>query len=163
GRDFRDPLGSTGRGTGPRHRAKSRRRRLIRQIACALLPSLPGAWRVRAGLGRALVLPWEPLRQRQGDPGSPSVAGGGCGYSPRRTQLRVPAIDGDGSDHERGSGRRVRWRRSPPEDVSIGKFDILATYAYAKGLLDGLPDDEARERGMVAAVMGAKARLGHGS
>ncbi|WP_165235106.1 hypothetical protein [Aquisphaera insulae] len=45
-------------------------------------------------------------------------------------------------------------------DVSIGKFDILATYTYAKGLLDGLDDKEARERGMVAAIMGAKARLG---
>ncbi|WP_165248135.1 hypothetical protein [Paludisphaera soli] len=45
-------------------------------------------------------------------------------------------------------------------DVSIGKFDILATYTYAKALLDGLDDAEARERGMVAAVMGAKAKLG---
>lgn len=45
-------------------------------------------------------------------------------------------------------------------DVSIGKFDILATYTYAKALLDGLDDEEARERGMVAAVMGAKAKLG---
>lgn len=44
--------------------------------------------------------------------------------------------------------------------VSIGKFNILATYTYAKGLLDGLADDEARERGMVAAVMGAKAKVG---
>ncbi len=26
-------------------------------------------------------------------------------------------------------------------DVSIGKFDILATYTYAKGLLDGLDDE----------------------
>ena len=43
-------------------------------------------------------------------------------------------------------------------DVSIGKFDILATYTYARGLLEGLDDAEARERGMVAAVMGAKAR-----
>ena len=51
--------------------------------------------------------------------------------------------------------------KKKPDDVSIGKFDILATYTYAKGLLDGLDDDEARERGMVAAVMGAKARLGH--
>src|SRR3954471_18510066 len=48
------------------------------------------------------------------------------------------------------------------EDVSIGKFDILATYAYAKALLDGLPEGEAKERGMVAAVMGAKAKGGHG-
>ena len=45
--------------------------------------------------------------------------------------------------------------------MSIGKFDILATYTYAKALLDGLDDDEAKERGMVAAIMGAKARLGH--
>jgi hypothetical protein len=47
------------------------------------------------------------------------------------------------------------------EEVSIGKFDILATYAYAKALADGVDDDEAKERGIVAAVMGAKARLGH--
>src|SRR3954451_20876659 len=53
-------------------------------------------------------------------------------------------------------------KKQPPNDVSIGKFDILATYTYAKALLDGLGDDEAKERGMVAAVMGAKARLGHG-
>jgi len=46
------------------------------------------------------------------------------------------------------------------DDVSIGKFDILATYAYAKALLDGMDDDEAKQRGMVAAVMGAQARLG---
>ena len=51
--------------------------------------------------------------------------------------------------------------RKKPDDVSIGEFDILATYTYAKGLLDGLDDEEAKERGMVAAVMGAKARLGH--
>jgi hypothetical protein len=51
--------------------------------------------------------------------------------------------------------------KKSPEDVSIGKFDILATYAYAKGLLDGLPEGEAKERGMVSAIMGAKAKLGH--
>ena len=45
--------------------------------------------------------------------------------------------------------------------MSIGKFEILATYTYAKALLDGLDEDEAKERGMVAAIMGAKARLGH--
>lgn len=47
------------------------------------------------------------------------------------------------------------------EDESIGKFDILATHAYAKGLLDGLSEDDVRARGMVAAVMGAKTGLGH--
>ena len=51
--------------------------------------------------------------------------------------------------------------KKPPGDVSIGKFDILATYTYAKALLDGLDDGEAKEKGMVAAIMGAKARLGH--
>ena len=47
-----------------------------------------------------------------------------------------------------------------PGDVSIGKFDILATYVYAQALLDGMDDDEAKQRGMVAAIMGAQARLG---
>jgi hypothetical protein len=50
--------------------------------------------------------------------------------------------------------------KPPPKDVFIGKFDILATYAYARALLDGLDDDEAKQRGMVAAIMGAQARLG---
>ncbi len=50
--------------------------------------------------------------------------------------------------------------KSPSGEVSIGKFDILATYAYAQALLDGMPDDEAKQRGMVAAIMGAQARLG---
>ena len=44
--------------------------------------------------------------------------------------------------------------------MSIGKFDILATYVYAQALLHGLDDDEAKQRGMVAAIMGAQARLG---
>ena len=48
----------------------------------------------------------------------------------------------------------------PSEDVSIGKFDILATYTYADALLSGMDDDEAKQRGMVAAIMGAQARLG---
>jgi hypothetical protein len=50
--------------------------------------------------------------------------------------------------------------QQPPKGVSLGKFDILATYTYAKALLDGLDDDEAKQRGMVAAIMGAQARLG---
>jgi hypothetical protein len=50
--------------------------------------------------------------------------------------------------------------KKPPSEVSIGKFDILATYAYAQALLHGSSDDEAKQRGMVAAVMGAQARLG---
>src|SRR5271154_5401413 len=50
--------------------------------------------------------------------------------------------------------------KQPPGDVSIGKFDILATYVYARGLIDGMNDDEAKQRGMVSAIMGAQARLG---
>src|SRR5208283_3182706 len=51
-------------------------------------------------------------------------------------------------------------KRQPLDDVSIGKSDILATYTYAQALLDGLDDDEAKQRGMVAVIMGAQARLG---
>jgi hypothetical protein len=51
--------------------------------------------------------------------------------------------------------------KKSPDEVSIGKFDILATYTCAKALLDGLSQDEAKEKGMVAAIMGAKAKLGH--
>ncbi len=49
-----------------------------------------------------------------------------------------------------------------PNEVSIGKFDILATYVYAQALLHGLNEDEAKHQGMVAAIMGAKTRLGIG-
>jgi hypothetical protein len=44
--------------------------------------------------------------------------------------------------------------------VFIGKFDIRATYTFAKALRDGMPKTEAKRRGMVAAIMGAHARLG---
>ena len=51
-------------------------------------------------------------------------------------------------------------KKPPSDDVSIGKFDILATYTYAHALLSGMDDGEAKQRGMVAAIMGAQARLG---
>jgi hypothetical protein len=50
-------------------------------------------------------------------------------------------------------------KKEPSDDVSIGKFEILATYTYAQALLHGLDDDEAKQRGMVAAIMGARGRL----
>ena len=31
-------------------------------------------------------------------------------------------------------------KSKPQGEVSIGKFDILATYVYARGLIDGLTD-----------------------
>jgi hypothetical protein len=46
-------------------------------------------------------------------------------------------------------------------DIKIGKFDILATHTYAQALLHDVPDAEARQRGIVAAIMGAKAKSGH--
>ena len=46
-------------------------------------------------------------------------------------------------------------KKQPSDDVSLGKFEILATYTYARALLDGLDDDEAKQRGMVAAIMGS--------
>jgi hypothetical protein len=48
----------------------------------------------------------------------------------------------------------------PSDEVLIGKFDILATYNHAHALLSGMDDDEAKQRGMVAAIMDAQARLG---
>ena len=52
-------------------------------------------------------------------------------------------------------------KKEPSDDVSIGKFEILATYTYARALLDGLDDDEAKQRGMVTAIiMCARGRLG---
>jgi hypothetical protein len=50
--------------------------------------------------------------------------------------------------------------KEQPDDIAIGMFDILATCTYAHALLSGLNDDEAKQRGMVAAIMGAQARLG---
>ena len=58
-----------------------------------------------------------------------------------------------------GPSWEAKVTKSKPDDVLIGKFDILATYTYAKALLGGLSESEAKERGMVAAIMGAKARL----
>jgi hypothetical protein len=41
-------------------------------------------------------------------------------------------------------------------DIKIGKVDILATYTYAQAVLHDVPDAEATQRGIVAAIMGAK-------
>lgn len=46
-------------------------------------------------------------------------------------------------------------------DIKIGKFDILATFTYAQALRHDVPDGEARQRGIVAAIMGAKTKSGH--
>ena len=43
---------------------------------------------------------------------------------------------------------------APRTNALIGKFEILATYTYAKALRAGLPEPEAKQRGIVAAVMG---------
>src|SRR3954464_5475117 len=56
--------------------------------------------------------------------------------------------------------RQGRIMADKTDRVSIGKFDVLATCTYAQALLHGFDDDEAKQRGMVASVMGARARLG---
>ena len=71
------------------------------------------------------------------------------------------AVSEKGYGESPEGAQEVDVAKKKPDDVSIGKFDILATYTYAKSLLDGLDEDEAKQRGMVAAVMGAKARMGH--
>jgi hypothetical protein len=50
--------------------------------------------------------------------------------------------------------------KTTEETVRIGKFDILATYEYARMRLRGMSEREAKVRGMVAAIMGAQIRLG---
>jgi hypothetical protein len=67
------------------------------------------------------------------------------------------------SDYGSGAtalGRMSMSKKNAPSDVSIGKFDILAAYVCAQSLLQGMDEDEAKQRGMVAAIMGAQARLG---
>ena len=54
--------------------------------------------------------------------------------------------------------QQVPPKERSPHDVRLGKFEVLAAYTYAKSLRDGLPDREAKERGIVAAVMGARSR-----
>jgi hypothetical protein len=43
---------------------------------------------------------------------------------------------------------------------TIGDFDVLATYTFVKAFLEGYKQDEAGQRGIVAAIMGSQARLG---
>jgi hypothetical protein len=85
-----------------------------------------------------------------------------------RLQLRCPtggheACSFDQAGQARPDAGETVMATTKAEDVSIGKFDILATYTYAKALLDGADESEARERGMVAAIMGARAKLGYAS
>ena len=47
---------------------------------------------------------------------------------------------------------------TPSSHPRIGKFELLAIYIYARALRDGLTDNEAKERGITAAVMGARSR-----
>ncbi|MFO0891344.1 MAG: hypothetical protein U0790_19645 [Isosphaeraceae bacterium] len=45
-------------------------------------------------------------------------------------------------------------------ELRIGEFEILATFTCAEALREGLDNDQARQRGMVAAIMGAHAEFG---
>jgi hypothetical protein len=68
-----------------------------------------------------------------------------------RTRRRVDLI---GSAPGGGQGTAT----TAGKDLLIGKFDLLATYTYAKGLRDGLSRGEAKLRGITAAVMGSRTR-----
>ena len=57
-------------------------------------------------------------------------------------QATWQGFDPDDRTIQKGSGGNVAKKKT--DDISIGKFDILATYTYAKGLHDGLDDDEAK-------------------
>jgi hypothetical protein len=59
-----------------------------------------------------------------------------------------------GSDRPRSGSEADK----PLGTVSIGKFEILAGYTYARALRDGWPDQEAKQRGIVAAVMASRVR-----
>ncbi len=92
---------------------------------------------------------WVETRRRAGDNGQD--ARGHSGEN-ERACLTFP------TDEHLGWG--IMKKQRPPGHVSIGKFFILATYTYTRSLLDGCDEDDARQRGMVAAIMGAQARLG---
>jgi hypothetical protein len=47
---------------------------------------------------------------------------------------------------------------TPSSHPRIGKFELLAIYTYARALRDGLTNNEAKERGITAAVIGARSR-----
>ena len=54
----------------------------------------------------------------------------------------------------------IMAKSKPTHQVAIGKFDILATYSRVRAVRDGISEDDAKVRGMVAAIMGAQAKLG---
>jgi hypothetical protein len=64
----------------------------------------------------------------------------GLAACPQENRPPVPAVE------KRESGPR------------IGKFEILATHVYVKNLRAGRSEAQAKERGIIAAVMGARAR-----
>jgi hypothetical protein len=67
-----------------------------------------------------------------------------------RTQRRVDLLT--------NSLKPESWKaKKPKSEVLIGKFDILATYVYARALRAGMTEDEAKQRGNMAAIMGARA------
>src|SRR5258707_1222598 len=58
----------------------------------------------------------------------------------------------------RGGGGDVT--KKPPDDVSIGKFDILATYTNPSPRLGGGAGGGAKRGGRGGGIRGARARLG---
>jgi hypothetical protein len=91
----------------------------------------------------------------------PSRQTTGLEVAPPPVQSRMP-LRMDGEVAALRSSRESTVAKPKPGKVSIGKFNILANYANAKALLGGMSESDVKERGIVAAIMGAEARLGHG-
>ena len=85
----------------------------------------------------------EPLHAGLLASGYPAIATG---------LIRLPPGHSNGQVH-RGRAEEGSMTEEASSDVSLGKFDILATYTYAHALIGGLDDDEAKQRGMVAAII----------
>ena len=47
-------------------------------------------------------------------------------------------------------------------NIKVGKFQILATYSFAKAKLQGMNEEHAKQYGYMIAVMGAKGGAGSG-
>jgi hypothetical protein len=93
--------------------------------------------------------------------------------NPRSHEALRTGIDGAGVKHRVtlaqknicaltvASARPLRaWGQPIPSIICAPNVNVGTVWFYAHALLDGMPDDEAKQRGMVAAIMGAQARLG---
>jgi hypothetical protein len=124
---------------------------LRRVIVCPASGNHPGTqFNHNASVIRAFEM---PNHAAVGRGSRPCLAG-------RRLALRVALDLNQNSISQPVGVERSTMAERKSRQVWIGKFAILATYTFAKALGDGMPENEAKRRGMVAAIMGAHTRLG---